>query len=336
MVKIESYFEAFLLLFLIGLFLFIIHSFILPLLLAAMIVFMVYKPYRKLDDKLKRPMLSTFIMLFAVFFIILIPIFLVGLSLVSETTNLINYGKLVFDDDFIGDCDTIACETISPFLLGIDFNLEKVFNFVVNYISNSIGDIFNSVSKFFLDIFVFILAFFFLLKDGDKFSKYLKRIVPMRSEYKNALFIKFRDVSMAVFVNTIFVAMIQGTFVGIGFWLIGIQSPIFWGVVASFCALFPLFGPTLVWGPAAFFLAISGDSFGAIFLALYGLFVVSVVDNIARPLLLRNKIEVHQFLILLSILGGIEVFGFFMGLFIGPMVISFLVAVLHLYNLKFE
>ena len=81
----------------------------------------------------------------------------------------------------------------------------------------------------------------------------------MKPEYKTALFIKFRDVSLAVFVNTIFVAILQGVLVGIGFWIAGIQAPLFWGVIASFTALLPLFGPALVWLPASIFLLYISD-----------------------------------------------------------------------------
>lgn len=336
MLKIENYFEGFLLLFLLGLFFYLIKGFILPLLFASALVFLSYKLFLKLDKKINNRTYSSLIVFFIVMFLILIPGYMLLVSLVKETTGVINTGQVLFENGALLSCESSFCNIANNFFEKADISLEVIIRMIGDYIKNSVSYIVGSISKLFLDIFVFSLAFFFFLRDGDKFAIYIKRIIPMKNEYKNALFIRFREVSLAVFVNTLLVALLQGSLVGIGFWIVGFESAIFWGVIASFCALLPLFGPSLVWGPAALYLALSGDSFSAVVLSLYGLLVVSVSDNLLRPFLLKGKIHVHQFLILLSILGGIEAFGFFMGIFLGPMIISFLVSVLHLYNLEFN
>ena len=164
--------------------------------------------------------------------------------------------------------------------------------------------------------------------------RYIKRIIPMKTQYKTALFIRFEDVISAVFVNNILVAIMQGTLVGMGFWGFGIPSPIFWGAIAAFFALIPIIGPPIVWVPGVIYLFLMGNYYPALGLIIFGL-IIGISDNIVRPILLKKKIEVHPFLILLSILGGLEVFGF-LGIFMGPIIISLLVSVMHLYKLDFK
>jgi predicted PurR-regulated permease PerM len=182
---------------------------------------------------------------------------------------------------------------------------------------------------------MFVLGYFFFLRDGDELMRYIKRILPLQSSHKEALLLRFRDVTLAVFVDNLFVAFLQGSLVGLGFWIFGLQAPIFWGVIAMFFALIPFIGTSVVWLPAALYLALTGKWITAVLLTLYGMIVVGLSDNVTRPLLLKGKIQVHPFLILLSILGGIEVFGVFMGLFIGPMIVSFLISVIQLYQLDY-
>jgi len=195
--------------------------------------------------------------------------------------------------------------------------------------------IFSSISKIFVNLFIFILALFFLLKDGENFLRYFKRLIPMKNEYKNALFLRFKDVSEAVFKDTILVAMIQGILVGIGFYLFNFSSSIFWGVIAAFFALIPLIGTAIIWLPAVVYLFLNDQLLFSILFLLYGTIIVGLSDNILRPFMLKGKIKVHPFIILISILGGLEVFGF-LGIFVGPVIISLLISVFQLYKLDFN
>ena len=334
--KVENYFEAFLLIFLLGLFFYVIKGYLFPILLAAALVFLSYKFHAWLLIKLKNETFSALIVLFIVIVIILFPTYWVINSLLSDVGGLLVTGQNVFENLDYGDCSHILCGWASEHKDFLQFGFEKIVNKLEEFVYSSLSSIFTSVADFLLSLFVFVFAFFFLLKDGEKFARYVKRIIPMKAEYKNALFLRFRDVTRAVFVNTIFVAILQGTLTGLGLWFVGVPSPVFWGLVASFAALLPIFGPSLVWGPAVVYLLLTGHYFGGLFLLGYGVLFVGLIDNMIAPFLLNKKLEVHEFLILISILGGIEVFGFLLGIFLGPMIVAFLVSILHLYNLDFD
>jgi predicted PurR-regulated permease PerM len=337
MKTIEDYFEVFLILSLTILFFYILKPFITPLLFAAILVFLLYKPYLKLVKLTDNKSLSALFMLFMVVIVLTYPIFWLTSSLIGESSDLINSGKNLLENAEFSNCDGVmVCELISDNLEFIALSVTSLSVKLNSYFLGSIELIFTSFTSFLIGFIIFLVGIFFFLRDGDKFVKYIKKIIPMKNSYKNSLFLKFKDVLIAIFYNTLFLAILQGMLVGLAFWVIGIPSPVFWSIVASLCALLPLFGPAIVWLPAVIYLFIIGDYSYAIGLFLYGLLLVGLIDNMIRPFLLNKKLEVHEFLVLLSVLGGIQVFGFFLGLFLGPMIISFLVAVLHLYHLDFK
>jgi len=336
--KIENYFEVFLIIFLFGLFLYMIKSYITALLFASVLVFLSYKPFKRLVTLSKSKSFSAFFILLLIMLILIFPVYWLISSLLSESSSIIEGGKTLLNAYEFTNCDFSdhICTFLNENIGSITNSVNSLSITLKNYFLNSMFEIFDSFTTFFVNLFVFLLAFFFLLRDGDRFINYAKKIVPMKMSYKNALFIKFKDVLVAVFFNTLFLAVLQGFLVGVGFWVIGIQSPAFWGIIASFCALLPIFGPAIVWLPVVIYLLLIGDFIMGIGLLIYGLILVSLIDNIVRPLFLTKKLEVHEFLVLLSVLGGIQVFGFFLGLFLGPMIISFLISILNLYRLNFK
>lgn len=334
--KVESYFEAFLIISLILVFIYLIKSFLVSLLFASTLVFLTYEFYLKILKKVKNENFSALIVLIVVLIIIILPFYLITAELVKQTTVLVtNSNGFVHNIDFEFCSENKICNMLEENIRSLDFSFDALIVKYGTHFQTTATALVGSVSKIAVNLFVFILAFFFLLKDGEKFTRYIKRVIPMKNEYKHALFMKFRDVSSAVFVNVLLIAFIQGGLVGLGFWFFQIPSPLFWGVIATFFALIPVIGAAIVWIPAVIYLLLIKSYFFAIALGIYGTVVVGLSDNLLRPQMLKNKIEVHPFLILLSILGAIEVFGF-LGVFLGPIIISLLVSVLHLYNLNFK
>jgi predicted PurR-regulated permease PerM len=333
----EDYFEVFLILSLIFLFFYILKPFITSLLFAAILVFLLYKPYLKIVKLTNNKSLSALFMLLTLLIVLTYPLFWLTSSLINESSDLITNGKTLLENVDFSNCgDSIICNLVGDNFEFMALSVSSLSVKLNNYFLGSVEVIFTSFTSFLIGFIIFLVGIFFFLRDGDKFVTYIKKIIPMKNSYKNSLFLKFKDVLIAIFYNTLFLAILQGILVGLAFWVIGIPSPIFWSIVASLCALLPLFGPAIVWLPAVIYLFIIGDYSYAIGLFVYGLLLVGLIDNMIRPFLLNKKLEVHEFLVLLSVLGGIQVFGFFLGLFLGPMIISFLVAVLHLYHLDFK
>ena len=337
MTTIENYFEVFLILSLTILFFYILKPFITPLLFAAILVFLLYKPYLKILKLTKNKSLSALFMLLVLVIVLTYPLFWLTSALIDESSSLFDGGKMLLENAKFSNCEgSIVCELVGENLEFIALSVSSLSVKLNDYFLGSVEVIFTSFTSFLMGFIIFLVGIFFFLRDGDKFVKYIKKIIPMKNSYKNSLFLKFKDVLIAIFYNTLFLAILQGILVGLAFWVLGISSPVFWSIVASLCALLPLFGPAIVWLPAVVYLFIVGSYGSAVGLFIYGLLLVGLIDNMIRPFLLNKKLEIHEFLVLLSVLGGIQVFGFFLGLFLGPMIISFLVAVLHLYHLDFK
>jgi predicted PurR-regulated permease PerM len=335
MIKAENYFEVFLIIFFLSLFIYIIKEFLFAIFLAITLVFIFYKPNRLLTKLIRIRSISAIIMMLISLALIILPTYFIGVALVKESNDLINSGTKVYQEVSIENCDYYICEKIKKNTIYLNFNIEDLIKKVGQFFFNSITDIFNSITNWLINLFIFILAFFYLLVDGERFVKYLKKIVPMKNEYKEAMFKRIKEVSLAVFIDSIFVALIQGGLVAIGFWVFELNSPIFWGIIASFFALIPLVGTAFVWIPALIYLILIKQYVFAISFFAYCILVVSLSDNIIRAILMKHKIKVHSFLILISILGAIQVFGF-IGIFLGPLIISLLISILQLYNLDFK
>jgi predicted PurR-regulated permease PerM len=178
-----------------------------------------------------------------------------------------------------------------------------------------------TLASFLLMLFVL----FFVLRDGPALAVKFVRMLPIEERRRSRLWQHLADVTRAVFMGIGLTALVQGALVGVGFWIAGLPSPLVFGVVAALFALVPLVGTTVVWAPGAIFLALHGDYGHSIFLALWGVIVVGMVDNFLRPLLISGRAEVPTLAVFVGVMGGLSAFGF-IGLFLGPIVLGLLVA----------
>jgi len=168
-----------------------------------------------------------------------------------------------------------------------------------------------------LGIMLYLL--FFLLRDGKALAEAIREAIPLRGEQKAALFTRFADVVRATVKGGILVAMAQGTLGGIAFWFLGIHAALLWAVLMAFLSLIPAIGATLVWLPVAIYFLATGAIWQGIGLILYGVLVIGLVDNLLRPFLVGKGSKLPDYIVLISTLGGIEVFGL-NGFVIGPLI----------------
>jgi predicted PurR-regulated permease PerM len=160
---------------------------------------------------------------------------------------------------------------------------------------------------------------FFLLRDGKALAERIKQAIPLGADQKTALFSRFADVVRATVKGGILVAIVQGALGGLAFWFLGIHAALLWAVVMAFLSLLPAVGAALVWLPVAIYLLTSGAMWQGIGLIAYGVLVIGMVDNILRPALVGKGTKLPDYVVLISTLGGIEVFGL-NGFVIGPLI----------------
>jgi len=181
--------------------------------------------------------------------------------------------------------------------------------------------------------FVIFITMFFLLRDGSDILEFIAQMNLLPTAYSSAVLSRFRDISFATFYGTLLTAAVQGVVGGLILWILGIESPVFWGAVVSLFSLVPIVGTFIVWIPMSAYLFLVGQTTkGILVLALGGLIVASI-DNVLKPIIIKGRTDMHPLLIFLSVLGGIQVFGF-LGVLLGPLTIAVFLAFLNLYRLE--
>ena len=172
-------------------------------------------------------------------------------------------------------------------------------------------------------IMLYLLFFFF--RDGERIVGLLEKAIPMDSAYVGTLAAKFTSVVKATIRGNLIVAAVQGAMGGILFWAVGVQGAVLWAVVMGFLSLLPAVGAWLVWGPVAIYLLATGEVLKGVIVIAVGAGVIGLVDNILRPILVGRETRMPDYLVLLSTLGGLAMFGL-TGFVAGPMIAALFIA----------
>ncbi|HVC95312.1 MAG TPA: AI-2E family transporter [Pirellulales bacterium] len=182
---------------------------------------------------------------------------------------------------------------------------------------------------------VMILALYYFLADGHSMLKTLMRLSPLDDRYEEQLLTEFATVSRAVVVATLLSALVQGLLAGAGYFFAGLGSVALLTMLTMLFALIPFIGATAIWLPCCLWLFLEGRTTAAIALAVYGAVVVSMADNLIKPLVLQGQSNLHPLLALLSVLGGVKAMGP-IGIVVGPMIVAFLQALLKMLQLELD
>jgi len=183
-----------------------------------------------------------------------------------------------------------------------------------------------SAFGFVLTLGVMLYLAFFLLRDGQIMAARLEESIPLRPGLRRPLLDKIVTVIRATIKGSLVVAILQGLIGGVVFWFLGVGGALLWGIAMAFFSLLPAIGTGLIWAPVAIYLLISGDIWQGVVLILCGIFVIGMVDNVVRPVLVGRDTQMPDYMVFLSTLGGIELFGF-NGFVIGPVIAALFMAV---------
>jgi len=199
---------------------------------------------------------------------------------------------------------------------------------LLSLLISSSGEFFAGALGVVVEVGLTLFLLFFFLRDGGEAAARAVGLIPLSAERKADLVGHLSAVTRAVALGTLLTAFVQGTLVGLSFAFTGLSSPVVFGVLASLAALVPLVGSSLVWAPAAIMLAVQGRVGAALFLVFWGMVVVSLVDNIVRPLVVSGRAQISTLPVLLGLMGGLATFGA-IGIVLGPVVIALALALLR-------
>jgi predicted PurR-regulated permease PerM len=178
--------------------------------------------------------------------------------------------------------------------------------------------------------FVMLYLAFFLLRDGAALSRRIRTAVPLAPDHRRQLATKFITVIRATVKGNILVAAAQGALGGLAFWFFGIKGALLWAVLMGFLSLLPAIGAGLIWLPVALYFLVTGAIWQGVTLIAYGVLVIGLVDNVLRPILVGKDTQMPDYLVLISTIGGMAVFGI-TGFVIGPVIAAMFMAVWDLF-----
>ena len=180
---------------------------------------------------------------------------------------------------------------------------------------------------FVVEVFFVIFTMYYLFRDGERLRAAAYEMVPLSDSKAREIFDRTGEVISASVYGVLVIAVIQGVLGGLAFWVLGLPSPLLWGVVMIFLSMIPMLGAFIVWVPAAIFLAVTGHWPKALILAVWGGLVIGSVDNFLRPKLVGERTRLHELLVFFSVLGGLQVFGV-LGIVLGPVIVAITLALL--------
>lgn len=276
-----------------------------------------------------KPGLAAMITLLAVIAIVIIPALFLSSMLVQEAASVYNgvrTGQIDFGHYFAQIIDALprwAQRTLGRYgftdIDSLQSRISKTMGGSVQVIATRAFAITQSAFSFFLAMGVMLYLTFFLLRDGKSTARMLDRAVPLRPEQWRALVDRFEAVIRATIKGSLVVAIVQGAIGGITLWALGVGGAVLWGVAMGFFSLIPAIGAGLVWVPIAIYLLATGAMAKGIILIVCGALVIGMVDNVLRPILVGRDTRMPDYMVLISTLGGIEIFGF-NGFVIGPVI----------------
>lgn len=311
----------------------------------AVAITIIFSPVRNwLHRKMPgRPSISAVLTLLLCLVIVIIPLVVMIASVISQTAQL--YQKMESGSvDFTHYLESIegAFPAMESWLERFGMSVENVRTKIAEgavaagrMVAQSSLSVGQNAFAFALDVGVMMYVSFFLLRDGDKITSMLYKALPLGDERERLLFCKFAEVTRATVKGNILVAMVQGTIGGVTFAALGISAALLWGVVMAIASLLPAIGAAVVWIPVAVYLFAVGSYLDAVILTVVGALIISLVDNVLRPILVGRDTKLPDYLVLLSTLGGLVLFGI-NGFVVGPLIAALFIAFWEIFMREFQ
>jgi predicted PurR-regulated permease PerM len=324
-----------------GLAYFVFRPFLLTCTLAAAVALFLAPAQRRLSRiLLGRPAVAAGLLVLLTTAVILVPV-------LSSVALLANQGVAFFawvgpqlQPDALqrlwGENIAPRLPWLQPWLRRGDLQLAPLVSDALSQVAAGARDVIQGIvtglTTAVLELVLFLLMLFFLLKDGAALRAYFRAVSPLTEAQENAIADHLAKTVKGVLQAMVVVPLVQGFLAALAFWVLGVPSPVLWGVAVVFAALVPILGSPLGWVPAAVYLFVTAGTARGLAMLIYGAVVISGIDNVIKPLLLRGTAQIHPLLGFLSILGGVLAFGP-LGFLVGPVILSLALSALRLYRL---
>jgi predicted PurR-regulated permease PerM len=324
-------------------FLWLIRGFLQPIFWAVALAIVIYPVHRRLDQRFRhRASLAALLSMLLIVLIVLLPLAGVIAAITSEASTL--YQRLQSNNFQINSIYAEAQRHLPQLISALNafgINVEKLQTQLSaaavgtsSFIASRVLEIGQNTLRIAAYFFIMLYRLLFFLRDGIRLLDGLVRTLPLGDERERQLLERFAEVSRATMKGTLVIGLVQGTLGGLAFWLLGISAPVLWGAVMALMSILPAIGPAVIWLPAAVVLFMNGRIGAGLILIVVGVFVIGLVDNLLRPVLVGRDTRMPDYLVLLSTLGGLAAFGL-AGIVIGPIIAAFFLSCWHMANEEF-
>ena len=302
----------------------------------AVLALMFQPLYRKLLGRMRgRPNLAALATLGVILLLVILPLALVGVSLVQEATGVyarvksgeLNFGRYferivsVLPSWMTGLLDRAGLVDLPALQAKLVAGLTKRGESLAGRAVDIGGEAVDLVIGFCIAMYLL----FFLLRDGAAVARDIRATIPLEPGPKERLLERFTTVIRATVKGNILVAAAQGALGGLAFWVLGVHAPMLWGVVMAFLSLLPAIGAALIWAPVALYLLAIGQVWQGLGLIAFGVVVIGLIDNVLRPILVGKDTAMPDYVVLIATVGGLALFGL-NGFVIGPVIVAMFLA----------
>lgn len=310
----------------------LLAPFLPALALAAVVTTICYPMYRRLRRRIpgQRDGIAAAIATILVLVIIVIPVFFVSTIVVNEVVSF--YRVLSSDDNsLLMNYVQNAEQFVEEYAPNLEFDISGQIQQAAQWFAGNIGAIFAGTAATLFLLFISIIGLFYAFRDGERFTRWLVRVSPLPDNEDEVILARLALAVRSVVVGVVLVSIIQGVVAAVGFSLFGIERAVLWASIAAIAALLPGIGTSVIMIPAVAFLFLTGDIANGFGLLVWAIFAVIIIDSFIAPYLMSRGNKLHPFIILLSVLGGISMFGP-IGFVIGPVIISLFMVLLEIYG----
>ena len=310
-------------------------------LLWAVIIALLFTPlYRKLLPRVgQRRNVAALLTLLAVLLLAVLPFVFITLALVSEAAALYDrlqaqpltpgaYFRTVFDALPQWAADVLVRFDLADFG-ALQRRLSTLLSQGGQFIASQALVLGQNTFNLVTSLFIMLYIDFFLIRDGDAVVRTLRDAVPLTPQHQRELSEKFTTVIRATVKGNVLVAAIQGALGGLAFWFLDVTGALLWAVLMAFLSLLPAVGAAIVWLPVALYFLSTGATAQGLGLIVWGVVVIGLVDNVLRPTLVGKDTRMPDYVVLITTLGGLSVFGL-NGFVLGPVIAAMFIAVWHI------
>ncbi len=275
-----------------------------------------------------------------IFLVVTPPLILIAATLVQEGSGVyarLKSGELSFGRYFQEIVDALPpwfTQVLDRFGIGNLVDIEQRLTSAVaqasQLIATQVLGVGQNTLEFVVGVFIALYLAFFLLRDGPALARRVNAAIPLDEAHKQALAQKFATVIRATVKGNIVIAVIQGALGGLALWVLDVRGALLWAVLMAFLSLLPAVGAGLIWAPVAVYLLVTGSVIQGMGLVAFGVLVIGMVDNVLRPILVGKDTRMPDYVVLISTLGGLAMFGI-SGFIIGPAIAAMFIAVWDIY-----